>query len=199
MEAVTADAVFFKVFMWDCVQVGFFIHAHTEGGIEYSNVWFAWAYFFASFNTHQVCRVVQRTQVEALADSSFNIVVDNDGFGELCAAVEYAVTDCVDFLNRSDNTVVFVGQGIQNQFYSYGMVWHWGFNNIVVFARNFVGQNGTFDADSLTQTFCQNVLVLHINQLIFQRGASAVHYKNFHIKFLHSFLKPSTQKGGKAD
>ena len=114
---------------------------------------------------------MQRTQVEALADSSFNIVVDNDGFGELCAAVEYAVTDCIDFLNRSDNTVVFVGQGIQNQFYSYGMVWHWGFNNIVVFARNFVGQNGTFDADSLTQTFCQNVLVLHINQLIFQRGS----------------------------
>lgn len=64
----------------------------SKGGIEYSNVWFAWAYFFASFNTHQVCRVVQRTQVEALADSSFNIVVDNDGFGELCAAVEYAVT-----------------------------------------------------------------------------------------------------------
>ena len=62
-----------------------------------------------------------------------------------------------------------------------------------------VGQNGTVNTDSLTQTFCQNVLVLHINQLIFQRGASAVHYKNFHIKFLHSFLKPSTQKGGKAD
>ena len=160
--------------MWDCVQVGFFIHAHTEGGVKYSYVWFAWANFFASFDTHQVSWVVERTEVEAFTDSSFNIFVNNDGFCEFCAAVEYAVTNCIDFINGSDNAVIFVGQSVQNELYCYRVVWHWSFNNIVVFARNFVGQNRTVDTESFAQTFGQNMLIFHINQLIFQRRASAV-------------------------
>ena len=143
MEAVTTNAVFFKVFVWDCVQVGFFIHAHTEGGVKYSNVWFAWAYFLQAsipIRLAGLCRGPRSKHSRIAALTSSLTTMD---FCEFCAAVEYAVTNCVDFLNGSDNTVVFVGQGIQNQFYSYGMVWHWGFNNIVVFTWNFVGQNGT--------------------------------------------------------
>ena len=64
------------------------------------------------------------------------------------------------------------------------------------YARYFVGQDRTVDADSLAETLGQDLLVLHINQLIFQRGASAVQNKNFHFKFLHHFLKPPAREAG---
>ena len=139
---------------------------------------------------------MQRAQVEALADSSLDILVDNDRFGKLGAAVEHAVADCIDLIDRFDDAVFCAGQSVQNQLYSYGVVRHWGLNNIVVFARYFVGQDRTVDADSLAETLGQDLLVLHINQLIFQRGASAVQNKNFHFKFLHHFLKPPAREAG---
>ena len=182
--------------MRDGVQVGLLVHAHAEGGVEYSYVRFARANFFTGLDTHQVGRVVQRARVEALADSSLDILVDNDGFGKLGAAVEHAVADCIDLIDRFDDAVFCAGQSVQNQLYSYGVVRHWGLNNIVVFARYFVGQDRTVDADSLAETLGQDLLVLHINQLIFQRGASAVQNKNFHFKFLHHFLKPPAREAG---
>ena len=117
---------------------------------------------------------MQRSKVEALADCSFYISVYNDGFGEFCSAVEHAVTDCVDLINRSDDAAIFVGQSIEYELNSNRVVWHWGLNNVVVFARNLVGQNRTVDTDSFTQTFGENVFVLHVDQLILQRRAATV-------------------------
>src|SRR5699024_290590 len=68
VEAVAADAVLLIVLVRDGVQVGLLVHAHAEGGVEYSYVRFARANFFTGLDTHQVGRRVQRAQVEALAD-----------------------------------------------------------------------------------------------------------------------------------
>ena len=47
-------------------------------------------------------------------------------------------------------------------------------------AGGLVGQNGTLNADTLRQAFGDDVLRVHINQLIFEGRAARVYHKNLH-------------------
>ena len=99
VEAVAADFVFVIILFRDRITVSIRLKAHAECGIENSDIGLAGHSCFAGLDAHQVCRIVQRPEVEALADHFLDIIVDLDGFRIYGTAVEHAMADRVDFVD----------------------------------------------------------------------------------------------------
>ena len=91
------------------------------------------------------------------------------------SAVQNAVSDCRDLLGILDYTVLRIYQCLHNQLDCFGMCRH-SLLDYHFLAVCLMCQLGTLDSDSLAETLCHYRLILHIDQLIFQRGASAVDY-----------------------
>ena len=175
MEAVTTDAVFIIVLIGDCIEVCLLRHLHTESGIPYCYVRSSGHSCLACLDTHQVRRVMQRSKVEALADYALYVLVNYDRIAVNLSAVQNAVSDCRDLLGILDYTVLRIYQCLHNQLDCFGMCRH-SLLDYHFLAVCLMCQLGTFDSDSLAETLCHYGLILHIDQLIFQRGASAVDY-----------------------
>ena len=77
--------------------------------------------------------------------------------------MEHTVSHCGYLTGILDNAVNRVYQRVHNHLDGCGMVRHWIFYHMLVLAFRLVGQLGALDTDSLTETFCQYTLVLHIN------------------------------------
>ena len=129
---------------------------------------------------------MQRGEGDALSDGGHDIVVNADGSGEFLAAVDDTVADSADLRHVLDHAVLCGGQLIQNCSDGLGMCGHGDVlikNGLAVLG--FMGEV-TVDADALAQAFSQQLLAVHVEQLILQRGTSAVDDKNFHSRFLSS-------------
>ena len=173
VEAVAADAVFLIILMRNRIKICFFRHGHTEGRIKYGYIRNARHRLLTGFDTHQVRRIVKRSKIKTLTDGSFYILVYLDRFGKLDAAVQYTVSYCGDLAGILDYAVLRIYQSLHNQGNRLCMLRH-GLFHYQFFAICLMSQLGTFDSDSLAETLCHYALIIHINQLIFQRGASAV-------------------------
>ena len=160
--------------MRDCIQICFLRHSHTKSGIPYSYVCFTWHNCLTSFDSHQVCRVVQRSKIEALADYFLNVIVYYDRLAIFGSCMQYTVTNSCDLIGALNNTMLCILQCFQNQTDCYFVIRHSFLNNVFVFSRYLMSQFGTIDSDSFAKSFCQYALISHINQLIFQGRASTV-------------------------
>ena len=89
-------------------------HGLMESGVENSDHGLAGHNVLACLDTNQVCRVVQRSQGDALLDALHNLTVDDDRVGKLLTAVNHAVTHCVDLVRALDDAVMVVLQDIQH-------------------------------------------------------------------------------------
>ena len=68
-----------------------------ECGIKYCYVRNARHQFHAGIDSHQVCRIVQRTKVSALLDNFDYFVIDDNRVCDLHSAVQNAVSDGIYF------------------------------------------------------------------------------------------------------
>ena len=139
-----------------------------ESCIEYCYHWSVWHYRLASFDTHNVCWVVEWCQFAVSFADCQNFVVYQNAFCKVFGTVNYTVTNCRNFVHRFDNATFWANECIQNHFDCNFVVWH-----IVVeysfFTVCFVSQNRSVDSNSFAQTFSDNAFVCHIDKLIFER------------------------------
>ena len=130
-------------------------------------------------DTDEVGGVVQRCQRDARLDCLDNFVGDQNRICEVLAAVYDTVTNCVDLGHVLDNAPLLVEQDINNCLDCVGMSAHRHVCLILLVRAALMGQLAV-DADSLTETLCQNGLGIHVEQLILQGRTACVNNQYFH-------------------
>ena len=183
MEAVSSDFIFFVVFIRQGIHICSFRHCLMECRIKYCYLRYAGHDFLACMDTDKVCRVMQGCKLAAFFDRFDNFWCDYYRVCEVFAAVYNTMANRIDFLHAFYNAVFLVCQRVQNHFYGNAVVFLVIVKNNSFFAFGLVFQSGTFDTDSFTQTLSHYLLRI---QLVFQGGAAAIQYKNFH--FFLSFF-----------
>ena len=98
VETIFTYFIFIIVFFRNCIHICFFRHCLMECSIKYSYVWFTWHQFHTCTDTHQVCRVMQRTKVTALFDNRDYFIVDNTGIRDFSSTMQYTMSDCFYFV-----------------------------------------------------------------------------------------------------
>ena len=180
VEAVAADLVLLIELIGQGVGVGHGGHGLMEGGVEHGDHGGAGHEGLTGADADDVGGVVQGGQGVALLDGGHDLVGDEDGLGELLAAVDHTVTHRVDLLHGADHAVLGVHQGVQNGLDGLGVGGH-GHVGVLdgLLAGGLIGELAV-QADALTQTLGQDLLSVGVEQLVLQRGAAGVDDKNVH-------------------
>ena len=92
-----------------------------------------------------------------------------------------AVTDSADLIHTCDTSVLGACECGDNGLHSIRMIVHGSFLTVFnTLDELLVLYSTAFDADTVTVALCEYCFVLHIEELIFERTASCIYYKNFH-------------------
>ena len=179
MEAIAADLILGVPTVRHCVDVSLGGHGLVEGGVEHGDHGGVGHDFLAGLDAGDVGGVVQGGQGDTLADALHDSAVDDDGVGELLAAVNDTVAHGVDLGHIFDDTVVVVGQDLHDQLDGGLVVGH-----VTVCVVHITAGGGVLDvavdADALAQALSQNVFGIGVQQLILQGRAACVDDQNFH-------------------
>ena len=149
--------------MRNCIQICFLLHGHTERGIPYCHICLARHNSLTCLNTHQICRIVQRSKVKALSDHSLHIIIHHDGLTVGGSSVKHTMSDSSDFIRAFHHAVFRILKRLQNQSDCHLMIRHRLLCDIFILSGRLMGQLRAFNTDSLTQTFCYYTLVVHID------------------------------------
>ena len=173
VEAVAADAVILVVLVRNGVHESLAGHGLMEGGVEHGDHGDVAHNGLAGVDAGDVGGVVKGGKGSALLKSGHDVVVDLDGAGELLTAVHHAVTDSVDLLHGGDDTVLRAGELLDDSGDGFGV----GGHGDVFIKDGLAADQGavlevTVDADSLSEALGHDLLGVHIDQLLIERGAA---------------------------
>ena len=168
VEAVAADLIVLVVLERKSIHESLRLHAHTESGIEYADIRLAGHNRLACLDAENVCRVVKRCQVGILDQSFLDFFVDQNRLCELLSAMDHSVADRIDLVKRLDHTVLRINKLSHNKLYCSLMILHLFLDNDILMSRNLVGQLGALNTDTLYKAFAQDILCVHVNDLILQ-------------------------------
>ena len=182
VEAVAADAVLLVIIIGDRVHIGLSGHGLVESSVEHGDHRDVAHNGLAGVDAGDVGGVVQRSEGDALFDRLHDLVVDQHGGGKLLAAVDDAVTDGVNLLHRAYNAVFLARQLVDDSGDRLGVRGHGDVfveDRLVAYERAVLEM--AVDADALAKALGHDGFALHVDQLIFQRGAACVDDENFHV------------------
>ena len=113
---------------------------------------------------------MQRSQIRNFLDRIDDFVVDHHRGCELLAAMDDAVADCTDLVERFQDTGLLIGQSLKYKADCFVVVRHGSLIDFLTgIAENvFISNDGTVNADSLAQALCQKSLCSRIDDLEFQ-------------------------------
>ena len=154
-----------------------------ESGIKHSDLRYAGHDLFASTDTREVVRIVERAQLAALLDCGDHLFVDDYRAGEFLTAVQHAVSNRGDLGKRRDHAVFLGSEGVENDLDCFRMIVHVDLKLVVLSAFHLLLEVSACNTDTVCHTFCQQSLVLHIDQLILDGRTSCIDYENFHFVF----------------
>ena len=171
MEAVFSDAVLFVKLIGESIHICIVGHCLMEACVKNSylrNV----HNLFASLDTFKVCRVVKRTEFEALFNGFFHFFGYKNRSRELFGTVENSVTYRTDFVHRFDNAVLCVNKSIQYKLNCFAVVSHkmrLALDCLFGTIGYLMSKGCVSVADLFANTFRKQGFMLHINKLIFKR------------------------------
>jgi hypothetical protein len=174
METIAADGILLGQLIRQSICVSLRRHSHMESCIENSNLRCALRqYGLASLDTCQVCRVVQRSQREALTDYTLYVIVYDNGLAVVLTTVEYAVTNSLDLADIGKNAVILVYESIQDHLNCNLVVRHRIEADKILLTRSLICEL-TVDTDSLGITLSENIAGGCFKKLELAGRASAV-------------------------
>ena len=184
MEAVTTDTVVFVVLIGDGIHICFAGHGLVERSVEHSDHGNITHDILAGFDAGNVGGVMQGRKGDAFLNGGHDAVIDKHGVGKLLAAMNHTVADCVDFLHGGNNAVLLAGQllndsGNRLRVGGHGKV----FVEDALAANQRAVLEVAVDTDALAKALGHDLLSLHVNQLILERGTAGVDNQNFHVSF----------------
>ena len=152
----------------DGVHVGLGGHRHVEAGVEDRDVGDALHLLLAGLDAGEVGRVVERAEVEALADRLLDGGVDERGFGEFQTAVEDAVANGVDFGEGLDRAVLGVCQGRADMLEGLSVVEGLDALSLLLAARRLVDEVRVFCADTFHYALAEHGFGLHAEEHVLE-------------------------------
>ena len=178
VEAVFADAVFLVVLVGQGVHEVGCGKRLVERGVEYGYLFHAGKDFFDGEDAFEVGRIVQRGDLEQRADLLLDLFGYQTALREKFAAVRYAMTDGLHFVERPDYAVHGVGQGLKHQADARRVIGNRLVELELLLADGFVREIAFRKADALDQTFGEQFagLGFHVDHLVFDRRTAAVEY-----------------------
>ena len=96
VETVAANHVFGVCLIGKTVDESFLGHCLMERSVENADHWSVGHDCLACADAHEICRVVQGCKIVKALDGFKNFIGEQNGFGKFFAAVNNAVTYCID-------------------------------------------------------------------------------------------------------
>ena len=127
-------------------------------------------------------------QIEAVRNRLLDVLINQNGRTVIRSAVNHTMSDCGNLIRALDDTVRRIDQRLHDELNRLLVSRHRNLELILLAARRRMCEQRALDSDSLAETLREHTLILHIDQLILERRASAVHDKNFHCVFPPSTL-----------
>ena len=137
----------------------------------------------AGANALHVRAVVQRRERDQALNALDDLVVDQHRLAEQRAALDDAVADCGNLAEILDDADLAVEQRILDLLERFGVVLHADLDLLLAAVRGLVTENAHLKADLLAVALGEHLLVVHVDQLILERGAAGVDNQNFHYVF----------------
>ena len=123
---------------------------------------------------------MERTERDAVTDRLLAVLGDDAALDELIAAVEHAVTDGVDLIDRLNDAVLTVHEDRHNSFDGLLM----GGHGDVLFDLRALGQclvgQPSVQTDALAQTLGSDDAGIRVHKLILQARAAGVDNEDVH-------------------
>ena len=94
--------------------------------------------------------------------------------------MQYAVPNRSNFRHGRNDAMLFAGQCIDHQFNGCAVVRDVSVEFVFAFA-GFLLEYAAVNTNALTAPFCENRLVGHINELVFEGGTACVDYQYLHV------------------
>ena len=136
---------------------------------------------FAGLDAHEVGGVVQRAEGDAVADGLLAGLVDDAGGNELVTAVQHAVADGVDLIDRLDDAVLSVNQNGHNGLDGLFVRGHGDVLDQLLVGGDGLVVESAVDADALAKTLGGDVAGIGVHELILQARAAGVDDQNVHV------------------
>ena len=180
VEAVAAEMIFLIILRGDGVAIGLRGHGHMERSVEHGDLGLARHDLLAGLDAHEVGRVVERAEGDAVADGLLAGFVDDAGFNELVAAVQHAMADGIDLVRGLQNTVLRIDKDGQDGLNGFGMRGH---GDVALDLQTGGGDlvcQLAIDVDALAQALGEDLTGGRVHQLVLQRRAACIDHENFH-------------------
>ena len=182
VEAIAANLILFIIFIGDRIHIGLARHSGMEGGVEYNALREVLPkHLLASQNPLQFRPVVQRSERNQAFNALQYLIIHQQGFAEHRTALRHTVADCCNLGQIFNNAVLFVGQRLRHQLEGLCVVLHGCIVLCSAAIRCLMAEASDFLPNSFTVSLCKHLFVVHINQLIFQRGAAGINNQYLHV------------------
>ncbi len=169
MESVAADAQLPVKGVGQPVDERFGRDRLVKGRVEDGDLGDARQEGLAGLDALEVMRIVQRGELDALADAGLDLVRDQHGLGEILAAVNDAVPDPVDLALLTDDAVLRVEEQRQDHLDGHSVVEDFADLPNPVAALGLVGDDGLARTDLLHDPLGQEDLAFHADELELDR------------------------------
>ena len=183
VKTVTAHLVSFVILIRQSIQVCIVRHCRMERCIECGYLRNTRQQFGHRPDTKQIGRVMKRGYFAACLNLLFRIGIHEDTVGKKFASVGYPVAYRLYLLHGRNHPVVSIKQFLENTGYCDFMIGYGHFYHIFVGSRLAMGKDGHVHAYTFHKPFGLQLIIIlapHIEQLIFQGGATAIQYKYLH-------------------
>ena len=132
-----------------------------------------------------MCGIVQRSERTEIANAFDYFISDKAAVLEERATLHHSVTERGNLAEIVHDLAVAGGESFLDRVECLCVGWHGNFGHIGL-AVDLVCELAAVHADSFAKTLCDDRLVVHINELIFERGTACIDNKNFHWYYLLS-------------
>ena len=167
VETIAANTILFIIFVRNRIHISLRWHCWMKGCVEYSNLWQIFAKnISASNNTLNMSFIMERCKRNERFYSLDDIIIYKDRFSIKWAALNNSMTNSGNIRNILNNSVFRVKHSLYNTVKSVCVVIHrkWLVLNLKT-SMWLKSKDATIWTNSLTNTLCENLFVLHIYKL----------------------------------
>ena len=178
VEAVAANLVLLVVLIGQREHICLGGHCRMEGVVENNDLRnILTKDLAAGTDALNVSAVVKGCKVAQALYAGDNVLINEHALLEQRTALDYAVTDGGNF-GEVVNDLVGRSENLLDLEESRSVVFE--LNNVFELSSvKCASADSAVDSDTLADTFCYKLLAVHVDELIFKRGASGVDNKNF--------------------
>ena len=180
MESITAYFVFGVKGIRNSIQVRVRGHLLVKRRIEDCDLRHIREVNVARADAAQVVRVMQRCNVNIVADPFDDIIINKNGGAERFAAVNHAMADGIDLPFVRENAVVLAQKDGKDVLDRRRVVENLARNFYFIAVRPKIGQYRTAHSDPVDDSFRARLTCFDFDQLVLDRGTAAVDNKNIH-------------------